>query len=74
MQQHWQQTRLAGIASLHSLTEAAKQLDALAAAQHPGANHFYYSTFIKERSINTMHNMKEPRGCCSTPFALAVGR
>ncbi len=44
--QNWQQTRLDGIADHHSLTEAAKELDAVAAAHNPGSNHFYYSTFI----------------------------
>ena len=44
--QTWQQARLAGIADLHSLTEAAKDLDAVATAQNPDSKHYYYSTFI----------------------------
>lgn len=42
----WQQARLEGTADLHSLTEAAKELDVVATAQNPDANHYYYSTFI----------------------------
>jgi hypothetical protein len=42
----WRHTRREGIADLHALTAAAKELDAVAAAQHADENHFYYSTFI----------------------------
>lgn len=44
-QQIWQQARLEGIADHQSLTEAAKELDAVAAAHNPKSNHFYYAAF-----------------------------
>ena len=38
-QESWQQARLSGMADLHSLTEAARELNAVATSHHPEAKH-----------------------------------
>jgi hypothetical protein len=40
------ETLFDGATAYHALMDATKELDAVAAAQHPGANHHYYATFI----------------------------
>jgi len=60
----WQQTRFEGVADLHTLTAAAQELDTVAATQHPGEQHYYYSTFINliYKELFHLKKGKIPRG------------